>query len=81
MADRRCADAVHMDVAFVCLAVIWYALIPKQTTMVKDERVALREQLIGGDEIELARRGPDPLPKGNPFIEDGDGSRGSSSEP
>lgn len=66
-------DAVHMDVAFICLAVIWYALIPKQTNVVKDDRVALREQLMDRDEIELARRGPDQLPKGNPFIGDNDG--------
>ncbi len=66
-------DAVHMDVAFICLAVIWYALIPKQTNVVKDDRVALREQLMDRDEVELALRGPDQLPKGNPFIGDNDG--------
>lgn len=73
-----------MDVAFICLAVIWYALIPKKTNMVKDDRVALREQLMDRDEIELAHRGPDQLPKGNPFIgdndDDDDGDRRSSEE-
>lgn len=66
-------DAVHMDVAFICLSVIWYALIPKRTNVVKDNRVELREQLMDRDEIELTRRGPDKLPRSNPFTGDNDG--------
>lgn len=66
-----------MDVAFVCLAVISYAMLPVTTAMVRDSRAMLREQLIGESEVELEVRGPDGIPKsGNPFVRDGDHSAG-----
>jgi hypothetical protein len=60
-----------MDVAFVCLSVTWYALLPVHTSTMRDERSSIRENLIEGDEVELDVRGPDRLPRGNPFGQPG----------
>ena len=60
-----------MDVAFVCLSVSWYALIPKQTSVVRDARSPLRTQLMEGSGVELDVRGSDSVPgvKRNPFVD------------
>lgn len=65
-----------MDVAFVCLSVSWYALIPKQTSVVRDARSPLRTQLMERSDMELELQDPDSVPsaKRNPFVDADDES-------